>query len=318
MESPTPGSGRAAGQFLDFGKEPNVKPIRKRPQRTLARPTEAEGIGFITGKHIRLRFLPAPANTGILFARTDLGPDAVVAARIDQVTGTARRTTIGRPPVSVTLVEHVMAALRGMQIDNCVVEIDGPEPPGLDGSALAFVQALIDGGLVLQTEMKTVYAVESTVVVEAGDATLAIHPPKNAEFRISYLLDYGPSSPIVRQIFTDDVTPDSFARGIAPCRTFLLEEEAVMLQKQGLGSNTKITDLVVFGPRGPIENALRFGNEPARHKALDIVGDLSLLGADVAGHLVAFRSGHELNVELVRALSQQLLQVAPRQRHRVA
>ncbi|MBX9679850.1 MAG: UDP-3-O-acyl-N-acetylglucosamine deacetylase [Gemmataceae bacterium] len=295
-----------------------MKPIRKRPQRTIARPAEAEGIGFITGKRIALRFLPAPANTGVLFARTDLGPDALIPAHIDHVTGTARRTTIGTAPVSVTLVEHVMAALRGMQVDNCVLELDGPEPPGLDGSSLAFVQALADAGVVLQTETKTVYAVETTVMVRSGDATLAIHPPKGNEFRISYLLDYGPMSPIVRQIFTDDVTPDSFLRGIAPCRTFLLEDEAVMLQKQGLGSNTKITDLLVFGPRGPIDNTLRFGNEPARHKALDVVGDLSLLGVEIAGHIVAFRSGHELNIELVRALSQQMLQVSLQRKRRTA
>src|SRR5687768_16668258 len=120
---------RAAGVLQASQGIEIVKPIRKRPQRTIARPAEAEGTGFITGKRIRLRFLPAPANTGVQFARTDLGPEAVVPAHIDQVTGTARRTTIGKSPISVTLVEHVMAALRGMQIDNCVVELDGPEPP---------------------------------------------------------------------------------------------------------------------------------------------------------------------------------------------
>lgn len=278
--------------------------ISHRQQRTIAGPAQVQGVGFVTGKTIRLRFRPAPINTGIVFHRIDLGPQALLPARIDQVTGTARRTTLGKAPLNVSLVEHVLAALAGMHVDNCIVELDGPEPPGLDGSARSFVQALNEAGFVLQNARRDVLGVTKTVLVRSNDATLAIHPPVGSELRISYFLDYGRSSPIVRQVHTQSITPAGFAQELASCRTFLLEEEAHALLAQGLGSQTTITDLVVFGPHGPIDNSLRFGNEPARHKILDIVGDLSLAGFDLCGHVVAYRSGHPLNIELARLLAQ--------------
>src|SRR5437879_10254375 len=110
-----------------------------RPQRTLRRPVEVAGVGFLTGAGVRIRFVPAPPSTGVVFVRTDLSPHVSIAAHVSQVTGTARRTTLGRPPAEVSLVEHVLAALAGLRIDNCRVELDAPEPPGLDGSARGFV-----------------------------------------------------------------------------------------------------------------------------------------------------------------------------------
>lgn len=291
-----------------------MKRVNYRFQRTIARPAEVHGIGYLTGQDVRLRFRPAPASTGVVFVRTDLGPQACIAAAVEQVTGTKRRTTVGQPPLCVGLVEHVLAALSGLHVDNCIVELDAPEPPGLDGSAAAFVHALQNAGLVMQTERRSIWAVDRPIVVGSGDATLALHPAAGSGLRISYMLDYGWQSPIGRQTFTTDVNPATFARGIAPCRTFLLEEEALALRDQGLGSRTQVTDLVIFGPRGPINNPLRFADEPARHKVLDILGDLALLGHDLSGHVVAFRSGHPLNVELVRVLSQRIAQVFPRQR----
>jgi UDP-3-O-acyl N-acetylglucosamine deacetylase len=291
-----------------------VKRVHFRHQRTIARPAIVEGIGYLTGQDVRLRFRPAPASTGVVFVRTDLGPGACVPACVDQVTGTNRRTTLGHPPVSIGLVEHVMAALSGLHIDNCFVELNAPEPPGLDGSADAFVRALTQAGIVMQSERRGIWAVDRPIVVSSQGATLALHPATQPGLRISYLLNYGLTSPIAQQIHTMDFTPGSFARGIARCRTFLLEEEAIALLKQGLGKRTQISDLLVFGRRGPIDNRLRFADEPARHKVLDILGDLALLGQDLHGHVVAYRSGHPLNVDLVRALSQRISQVQPRQR----
>jgi UDP-3-O-[3-hydroxymyristoyl] N-acetylglucosamine deacetylase len=291
-----------------------VKRVNFRFQRTIAQPVEVEGIGYLTGQDVHLRFRPAPASTGVVFVRTDLGPQACIHASVDEVTGTNRRTTLGQPPLSVGLVEHVMAALSGLRVDNCIVEVDAPEPPGLDGSAGAFVQALTDAGMVMQAQYRGVWAVDRPIVVASRDATLALYPPTEPGLRVSYLLNYGLRSPITRQTFTSEVTPASFAQGIAPCRTFLLEEEAIALRNQGLGKRTQARDLLVFGPRGPIDNTLRFADEPARHKVLDILGDLALLGHDLHGHVVAYRSGHPLNIELVRALSQGVCQVLPRQR----
>jgi len=260
----------------------------------------------LTGACVRLRFVPAPVNAGVVFARVDLAPTARIPARVEHVTGTQRRTTLGHAPVSVSLVEHVLAALAGLRIDNCLVEVNAPEPPGLDGSARCFVDCLQDAGAVLQSGRRAVCSVDEPVVVRGGGATLALYPAQDEELRISYLLDYGPLSALGRQRHTASITPESFANHLAGCRTFLLESEAIELQRQGLGARTKVTDLLVFGPKGPVHNKLRYADEPARHKILDLIGDLSLLGHDVRGHLVAYRSGHPLNVELVRTLCRQL------------
>jgi UDP-3-O-acyl N-acetylglucosamine deacetylase len=300
----------AAGAFPPAG-DANVKKLSYRNQRTIAGPASIQGVGYLTGKTVRLRFRPAPVGTGVVFVRVDLGPQACINAHIDNVTGTHRRTTLGDGLLQVGLVEHVLAALGGLHIDNCYVELDAPEPPGLDGSSQGFVAALQSVGTVVQKEHRDIYGVDQTVLVRHGDATLALHPPRQLELRVSYFLDYGQTAPIHPQIYTCDVTPGAFATEIACCRTFLLEREALQLKQQGLGPRTEYRDLLVFGPNGPIDNDLRFANEPARHKVLDILGDLFLLGHDICGHLVACRSGHPLNIELVQALSKKMIQVLP-------
>jgi UDP-3-O-acyl-N-acetylglucosamine deacetylase len=213
-------------------------------------------------------------------------------------------------------VEHVLAALAGLRIDNCLVELNAPEPPGLDGSARSFVKCLQDAGACLQSARRAVWGVDEPLLVRQGGATLALYPAQSDELRISYLLDYGSFSPLGRQRHTASITPESFANELAACRTFLLETEAAEFQRRGLGPRTQVTDLLVFGHSGPLHNRLRYADEPARHKILDLIGDLSLLGHDIRGHLVAYRSGHPLNVELVRALDKQLHAACPN--HRLA
>jgi UDP-3-O-acyl N-acetylglucosamine deacetylase len=288
-----------------------VRIVSHRRQRTLARPAEVAGTGFVTGAAVRLRFLPAPPSSGVVFVRTDLRPEVVIPAHVGQVSGTARRTTLGQPPAAVGLVEHVLAALAGLRVDNCRVELDAPEPPGVDGSAGAFVDALRTAGVVLQADERPVWATDEPVRVARRGATVTLYPDDRETLRVSYLLDYGPASPIGRQSHTTAVTPSEFAARLARCRTFLLAAEADELRRQGLGRNTTTADLVVFGPHGVVDNALRFADEPARHKALDVVGDLALLGADLCGHVVAYRSGHELNVELARVLWTRLAAARP-------
>ncbi|HEY7428873.1 MAG TPA: UDP-3-O-acyl-N-acetylglucosamine deacetylase [Gemmataceae bacterium] len=295
-----------------------MRRLSYRYQRTIARPTEVWGVGYLTGATVRLRFVPAPPSSGVVFVRTDLRPRLYLPAHVENVTGTQRRTTLGHPPGEVGLVEHVLAALAGLRIDNCQVELNAPEPPGLDGSVREFVAVLLDAGICRQGARRPIFGVEQSVVLAARGATLALHPPlpglfsaapgtpADHELYLSYFLDYGLRSPIARQVHTQSVMPGSFAQELASCRTFILEEEAAELRRQGLGTRTTAADLVVFGPRGPVDNTLRYANEPARHKVLDLVGDLSLLGADLCGHVVAYRSGHPLNVELVRCLHQQL------------
>lgn len=284
-----------------------------RYQRTIGQSATVQGVGLLTGAKVRLRFVPAPPDAGVAFIRTDLRPHAQVPARIDQVTGTQRRTSLGRSPEQVTLVEHVLAALAGLRIDNCRIEVNAPEPPGLDGSAMAFVEALQQAGAVLQPARRAVWTVCQPTIVRHLETSLALYPLAGDELRISYRLDYGASSPIPTQLYSLSVTPDCFAKELANCRTFILEEEADELRRQGLGARTTPADLLVFGPKGPIDNTLRYADEPARHKILDIIGDLSLFGHDLRGHIVACRSGHALNVEFVRVLTQNLrADISPR------
>lgn len=280
-----------------------MRVVGHRYQRTLAEAAEIRGVGFITGACVRARFLPAAPDTGIVFRRTDLPGTPTIAARAGAVTGTQRRTTLGPPPHGITLVEHLLAALAGLRIDNVVVELDGPEPPGLDGSAAGFVAVLESAGTVIQFARRAVWAVSTPVVVEGGGATIGLHPADGLGLRASYLLDYGLNAAIPKQSHTLDVRPENFVSDVSNCRTFLTEPEAHQLRSAGVGTHLTPAEVLVFGSRGPIENELRFANEPARHKLLDLIGDLALCGFDLAGHVVAYRSGHSLNVELAKRLT---------------
>ncbi|MGL4423534.1 MAG: UDP-3-O-acyl-N-acetylglucosamine deacetylase [Gemmataceae bacterium] len=285
---------------------PSVQRIGYRYQRTLRRPVTVTGVGIVTGAAVRLRLAPAAPDTGIEFVRADLPNSQPIPATVAEVTDTRRRTTLGHNPYTVTLVEHVLSALAGLRVDNVHVELDGPEPPGLDGSSLGFVDAIIEAGIELQVARRPIYSVTRTVCVSRDHATIMLHPGTTPELRISYLLDYGAQAAIPRQGCTFTITPESYRRELAGCRTFLLESEVATLQGMGIGRHLTNRDVLVFGPRGPINNSLRFADEPARHKSLDILGDLALAGFDIAGHLVAYRSGHALNIELATELAGQL------------
>ena len=288
---------------LAFREAGTVRVVGHRYQRTLAEAAEVRGVGFITGACVRARFLPAAAGSGVVFRRTDLPDSPPLPATAAAVTGTQRRTTLGPPPHGITLVEHLMAALAGLRIDNCLVELDGPEPPGLDGSAAGFVAVLEAAGTVIQFARRAVWGVSRPVVVSGGGATIGLHPADGIGLRATYLLDYGLNAAIPRQSHTLDVRPENFVSGVSNCRTFLTEPEARELRAAGIGQHLTPAEVLVFGKHGPIANELRFADEPARHKVLDLLGDLALCGFDLAGHVVAYRSGHALNVELAQRLT---------------
>jgi UDP-3-O-acyl N-acetylglucosamine deacetylase len=282
---------------------PSARTPGSRYQRTLTRSAEVSGIGLVTGTRTKLRFCPATPDSGVAFLRTDLPGATPIPARVESVTGTARRTTLGSGANQVTLVEHVLAALAGLRVDNCLVEIDGPEPPGLDGSAEGYVDLLLATGATIQPARKPRFVVTEPITVSHGRASLTVHPRDGDDLVVSYLLDYGSFAPIPPQSLTQVINPDRFRLELARCRTFVLEQEAIELQRQGIGRHLKPSELLVFGRKGLIDNQLRFPDEPARHKILDLVGDLALCGHDLVGHVVAYRSGHPLNVELARALT---------------
>jgi UDP-3-O-acyl N-acetylglucosamine deacetylase len=280
-----------------------VRVIGYRSQRTLVGTATVSGVGFITGARVTARFCPAPIGAGLSFRRIDLAGAPVVPARVESVTGTQRRTTLGPPESGVTLVEHVLSALAGLRIDNCVVELDAPEPPGLDGSSRGFVDALATAGIVEQAAERPIWAPLEPIVLRAAGSTLAVHPTATTDLRVSYRLDYGYGAPIPPQTHTLTVSPATFVHEVSRCRTFLTEPEAGALRALGIGRHLTAADLLVFGRAGPIDNRTRFADEPARHKILDLIGDLALCGFDLAGHVVAYRSGHAMNVELARTLA---------------
>jgi UDP-3-O-[3-hydroxymyristoyl] N-acetylglucosamine deacetylase / 3-hydroxyacyl-[acyl-carrier-protein] dehydratase len=276
-----------------------------RPERTLAHAAEVRGFGFFHGADVTLRFNPADAGTGVVFVRTDLPDRPTVAARLDNVVTSPRRTAIRQGSAAVEMIEHVMAALAGLRIDNCIIQIDANECPGCDGSSQAFVEVLDRAGIAEQGRMRQALFLDRSVSVVEGDAFLAAHPGVSGGLTLSYHLDYGRGSPIAAQSHCLALSPQTFRDDVAASRTFLLEPEANALRAAGLGARTTQEDLLIFGPEGVIGNVLRYPDECVRHKILDMVGDLALLGFDLHGFVVAHRSGHQTNHALSRRLLEQ-------------
>jgi UDP-3-O-acyl N-acetylglucosamine deacetylase len=273
-----------------------------RQQRTIGQPATVHGFGFWSGRDVTLEFRPAPPDTGIVFVRRDLAPaariDAVVANRIE----TPRRTTLASGGAQVEMIEHVMAALAGLRIDNCEVWVDEPEMPGCDGSALPFVEALVAAGVVEQEAQRPRLTVKNITRLGDDESWVEARPSADGVMTVKFRLDYGSGNAIGRQTLQVVVTPESFCAELAPCRTFVLKQEAEWLVSRGLGKRATYQNVLVFDDHGPVENELRFRDECVRHKALDLVGDLAMAGCDLSGHFIAHRSGHRLNAELVRAL----------------
>jgi UDP-3-O-[3-hydroxymyristoyl] N-acetylglucosamine deacetylase / 3-hydroxyacyl-[acyl-carrier-protein] dehydratase len=274
----------------------------KRRERTLAHAAVVRGHGFFHGSDVTLHFRPAEPGTGVVFERIDLPDRPSVPARIDRVVSAARRTTIRQGDAIVEMTEHVLAALAGMRVDNCIVQIDAPECPGCDGSSRAFVEAFEQAGMVEQDRMRQVLELESSVVIREGDAALAANPGAKGALTLAYHLDYGPDAPIQAHSYCVGLSPETFKQELASSRTFVTEREANALRAAGIGLRTTTSDLLIFGREGPIGNSLRFPDECARHKVLDLLGDLALLGFDLEGLVVAHRSGHQTNHALARRL----------------
>ncbi|MBX3437040.1 MAG: UDP-3-O-acyl-N-acetylglucosamine deacetylase [Planctomycetaceae bacterium] len=274
-----------------------------RRQRTIARTSTVTGVGLFHGADVTLRFRPAPENHGIAFQRIDLDETVLIPALIDYALPLPRRTAISHNGVTVETIEHAMAALAGLQIDNCIVQLDAPEPPVGDGSAQHFADALMESGIVEQSALRSQLVVRNKAYIFSLDRReeLTAIPTKTRGYKLTYELDYRhPDLPVQTAVL--DVTPQSFLDALAFARTFVLEEEVAILQAQGLGLRMTPRNLLVFGADGPIDNRLHTPDECARHKLLDCIGDFALLGCDLRGEIIARRSGHRHNRELVRDL----------------
>lgn len=271
-------------------------------QRTIREAVRLSGRGYLSGAEVTLEFRPAAEHTGIVFVRTDLPGTPAVPATIGHVVPRQRRTAIACGDAVIEMVEHVMAALAGLAIDNCVVAIDGAETPGCDGSSLDFVNTLRSTEIVVQRPLARVLKIDRELTLTEGEMSISIAPSNASSFSIDYELNY-PNAPVIgRQKRVFELEPGAFEQELAPARTFVLDHEAEMLKAAGIGRHCTTQDLLIFGPDGPIENALRFSDEPVRHKMLDVLGDLSLAGHRIEGRVTANRSGHSLNAALVRRM----------------
>jgi len=295
-------------------------------QRTISKEVSISGIGLHTGNKCNMTFKPAPVNYGIRFKRTDLKDSPEILADIDHVVDISRGTTIALGNAEVKTTEHVLAAIIGCEIDNIIVAIDTNEPPVIDGSAKPFVDLLNQAGFVEQDEPKDYLEIENTIHYRSdkGDADIVAFPLD--DFKVTVMIDYRNAA--LGSQYTSLFNLNEFAEQFAPARTFCFLHEVEDLYEQGLIKGGKfenavvivdrelspdgLKDLmnklgihqsVVLGENGILNNTtLRFKNEPARHKVVDLIGDLALIGAPIKGHIMAARPGHMHNIEFVKIL----------------
>ncbi len=265
-------------------------------QHTVARTVEIHGRGLLLGEEARVTIDAAPPGHGIIFERVDVNPPVQLPALATNVARRARRTTLRVGSVSLETVEHCMSAMAGLRIDNALIRVDGPELPCGDGSALPFVEPILEAGLVEQDEPRRIYRIVEPLLVEQDGAMLAGFPSEDDEFQLLFDLDYGPNDHrIQRQTQTFASRNGDYFSEVARARTYSLREEAQALWDRGMCRHLTPKDVLVIGDDGPIDNEYRFDNEPVRHKVLDLLGDLYLVGCEVHGRFVACRSGHEIN-----------------------
>ncbi|HKJ67987.1 MAG TPA: bifunctional UDP-3-O-[3-hydroxymyristoyl] N-acetylglucosamine deacetylase/3-hydroxyacyl-ACP dehydratase [bacterium] len=299
-------------------------------QRTIQNPISVKGYGLHTGKPCTMTFKSAEVNSGYQFKRTDLENAPAIRADIDHVVNIDRGTTIQANGAKVHTVEHVLAALAGLQLDNVLIELDGPEPPVIDGSSKPYVDALLNAGFREQDEERYELQIDKTITYSDPDREVDVHLLPSDRLRITFMIDY--KNPHLGTQYTALYSlEDEFAEEFAPARTFCFLHEVEELKEQGLikGGNVdnaivivdrqidesefnrlkklfKIEEDITLGNNGILDSKeLRFYNEPVRHKVVDLLGDMALLGIPIRGHIIAARSGHAANVELVKKIKKE-------------
>lgn len=276
-------------------------------QKTIKNPVSISGTGIHTGNRVNLRFKPAEINSGISFARMDLPGKPLIkvdCANLSETYQSLRRTTLAVSGAEVQTVEHLTAVLCALRIDNLIIEIDSAEIPGMDGSAGEFLSALKNAGIAEQEADKKYFSLKEPIFVEEGPAKAAAFAAN--DFSICYTLDY--DHPFLKSQYKEiSVSPESFESEIAQARTFCLKEEADDLREKGLGKGATYQNTLVVGEKEVIKNTLRFPDEFVRHKILDLIGDLYILGMPIKARIMAVRSGHSLNLKLVKKIYQQKL-----------
>ncbi len=277
-------------------------------QQTLSRPATFSGTGLHSGNRVTMSFLPAGPNSGIRFRRTDLDDKPEIEARVENVTETNRSTTLAKGNVRVHTVEHVLATFAGYGIDNAVVELDANEPPIGDGSAREYCRLVQTAGIVAQEERREPYVVNSAIELEMGETVMTLFPDEG--FKIS--CTSSDKQGRFTQFYSLEVSPKAWEKELSHARTFCFFEEFEFLIKNGLIRGGSLENAVVIRDDAVLTTEpLRYPDEFVRHKMLDILGDLALLGVPIHGHLIAIKPSHAANCELVRRISAQLRKPLP-------
>ncbi|WMJ74888.1 bifunctional UDP-3-O-[3-hydroxymyristoyl] N-acetylglucosamine deacetylase/3-hydroxyacyl-ACP dehydratase [Cytophagaceae bacterium ABcell3] len=304
-------------------------------QHTIKNPVTISGVGLHTGVKVNMTFLPAPIDHGIKFQRIDLDGQPIIDADVDNVVDLSRGTTIEQHGARVNTVEHTLAALMGMQVDNIIIQLDGPEPPIMDGSSLPFVQAIEEAGLCEQNAMRNYFEVPQSVFYEDADRNVEIAALPLDNYRVTVMVDY--NSPVLGSQHATLTNINKFSKEIASCRTFCFLHELEMLQKQNLIKGGDLNNAIVVVDRvvedheldhlaslfnnpkvevkkeGILNNVdLRYKNEPARHKLLDLIGDLALVGRPLKAQILAARPGHAANVAFAKKIKKLMKESTPK------
>lgn len=260
-------------------------------QTTLADSVSYSGIGLHAAQEVHMVMRPAPANTGIVFIRTDLPGQPSVRAHLSNVTNTVRATTLEDGEAKVFTVEHVLSALNGLQVDNCIVEMDSAEPPVADGSSLTFVKLIQKAGIQTLHEQRQEIVIQKQHLIQEEDKFIAVIPYDG--FRITFT-SINPHPLLGVQFFDTEITPDTYVKDVAFARTIAFTEELEMIRKLGLGKGGNLENTIVYDKTTCLSK-LRSADELVRHKVLDVIGDISLLGKPLKGHIIAVKSSHKLN-----------------------
>ncbi|MHC4637515.1 MAG: UDP-3-O-acyl-N-acetylglucosamine deacetylase [Planctomycetota bacterium] len=271
-------------------------------QKTIESEVKISGKGLFGGEESRVIFRPAPVNTGIVFVRADIPEPVQIPAKAPNVASRSRRTTLKMGSARIETIEHCLATIYALEIDNVIVEVYGSELPGGDCSSAEYVKILKRAGIVEQQGKRKEYAITKPISITSGDASIYALPYTDSGLNITYDLDYAGHTGIGRQVFSCRVTPENFEKNLAPARTFLLEAEAKQFQARGMGTHLGPKDILVINSDGPIKNNFRFPNECVRHKIVDLIGDLGLAGRPIIGRIVTYKSGHSLNQQLALKL----------------
>lgn len=269
----------------------------ERHQKTIQSPIEIDGIGIHSGKNVHLKLCPAPDNTGIIFVRTDQ-TNKTIHVTPKNISNTNRATVLTENNITIATPEHLLAACYGCQIDNLIIEIDNEEIPILDGSALEFATLLTSNTPLIQSSQTTSLIITSPLKIEDNDSYIEVIPSETTQF--SYTLNY-PNHFIGSQEFSSNLTPELFINNIAPARTYGFLDEIQTLLDKNLAKGGSLDNAIVIGETDYL-TPLRFPNELARHKLLDMIGDISIFGRPIQGHFIGHKSGHKLNTQLVKKL----------------